>query len=898
MDRGTKRKHSARSTSADGDSDGASLPASPSKRPRVQDYSSALGPVDDGSDEDEDWDDAAWETVAVPVVPPQAAAVAGPAGSVTTGGSNGHDEDNDDEDMVWEDVPVAAPASDRQEEREGSNATAPAAAETESSQGFIIAIGSAVQSKTDDASSTADAKPARRNLTKADRIARRHAHHVHLLCLLAAAHRLHVLASSPLIRAIALSCVPPRFLPTGEEGEPHKIQIRKFLAWFRSAFTADLFAPFPSSEDLVATVINAGAGHPITLTLVVAAMLWAMGVPCRLVAAMDPIKLSFQGELRARTPSAVDDPPSDPGTSSRPGSSQLGFSQPGTSSQPNSQTSTTTRPREVVVDAIPTPTSYPLMLILEVPNAKAAGEWTPLALGFANVLGSTVSTVPSPKTPYEIASAAGLPTLTYAVALHHPPTVRAGLPDIKDVSVRYLVDSGRPVEDRARRLPLDDVWWRQLCPTTDGEVVLVGKAEAQRASAVEDQRLLESLLQAPFPTRLGDYKAHRLYVLERHLKANEVVFPKEPVLGKIKGEAIYPRGNVRMVLSKDAWLRQEGRQVKDGVEPIKVTKTRGKDVELFGDWQTEPYAPPAISADGKIPRNKFDKVEVFHPAMVPTGTRHLLLSGLKQVAKQLGIDCADALTGFEFRSGKTIPVTTGVIVPESAVEVLLAAYEEVQGMNAEREAEERTIRIARRWAMLARKLVIHAQVAGLFQASRGPTSSSTAATPAVERAASGPEVEPSDDDEEDKMPVPRTRRRRHATSVPSVDEDEDEMPVPRTHRRRRAVSPPTSDNESDNDGPSADDFDNAGHDLAAGGGGGGLPSADQGADAQPRSLASHFGAMDDDSESDSDVEMADAREGGEGVEGSDDEDDVIPGPRDRRRRHGRAPPFGGGGFMY
>ncbi|KAJ3360631.1 hypothetical protein GGF32_008247 [Allomyces javanicus] len=876
MDRGTKRKHSARSTSADGDSDQASLPASPSKRPRVQDSDLVLGPVDNGSDEDDDWDEAAWEAVAVPVVPPQAAAVAGPAGSVTTGGNDGHDED-DDEDMVWENVPVAAPAPDRQDEREGGDAPAPAAAGTDSSQGFVIAIASAVHSKGDDASSTADAKPARRKLTKADRIARRHAHHVHLLCLLAAAHRLHALASSPLIRAVALSRVPPRFLPSGQGGEPQKIQIRKFLAWFRSAFTADLFAPFPSSEDLVATVLNAGAGHPITLTLVVAAMLWAMGVPCRLVAAMDPIKLSFQGELHATTPSAVDDPSPDPSSSSQPGSS----------SQPNSQTSTTTRPREVVVDAIPTPTSYPLALILEVPNAKATGEWTPLALDLANVLGSTVSTVPSPKTPYQIASAAGLPSLTYAVALHHPPTLRAGLPDIKDVSVRYLVDSGRPVEDRARRLPLDDAWWRQLCPTTDGAAALAGQAEAQRASAVEDQRLLESLLQAPFPTRLGDYKAHRLYALERHLKANEVVFPKEPVLGKIKGEPIYPRGNVRMALSKDAWLRQEGRQIKvldgpEGVEPIKVTKTRGKDVELFGDWQTEPFTPPAISADGKIPRNKFDKVEVFHPAMVPTGTRYLLLPGLKQVAKQLGIDCADALTGFEFRSGKAIPVTTGVIVPESAVEVLLAAYEEVQGINAEREAGERTLRIARRWAMLARKLVVRAQVAGLFQASRGPTSSSTAVAPA----AAGPAVE-------------RTASRQTVTA-PSDEEEEDEMPVPRARRRRRAASPPSPDSDS----TSADDFDDADQELPAGGGGGFLPSTDQGTGTQPRSLASHFGAMGDDSESDSDVDMADVSdggEGGEGGEGSDEDDDLIPGPRDRRRRRGGplAPSDfgGGGGFM-
>ena len=45
-------------------------------------------------------------------------------------------------------------------------------------------------------------------------------------------------------------------------------------------------------------------------------------------------------------------------------------------------------------------------------------------------------------------------------------------------------------------------------------------------------------------------------------------------------------------------------------------------MELFGEWQVEPYDPPTAK-DGKVPRNEFGNVELFKPSMLPKGCVHV-----------------------------------------------------------------------------------------------------------------------------------------------------------------------------------------------------------------------------------------------------------------------------------
>ena len=46
------------------------------------------------------------------------------------------------------------------------------------------------------------------------------------------------------------------------------------------------------------------------------------------------------------------------------------------------------------------------------------------------------------------------------------------------------------------------------------------------------------------------------YALERHLKKYEILFPKEPVIGNIRGEPIYSRKNVKQVIFC-VWEKEE-----------------------------------------------------------------------------------------------------------------------------------------------------------------------------------------------------------------------------------------------------------------------------------------------------------------------------------------------------
>jgi xeroderma pigmentosum group C-complementing protein len=97
---------------------------------------------------------------------------------------------------------------------------------------------------------------------------------------------------------------------------------------------------------------------------------------------------------------------------------------------------------------------------------------------------------------------------------------------------------------------------------------------------------------------------------------------------------------------------REGKQIKAEEQPVKMTKVKRMTVQrqrlmekskqdemrgiiesteeldmngLFGEWQTEWYQPLSV-VDGKIPKNSFGNVEIFHERMIPVGT--IFLKGI------------------------------------------------------------------------------------------------------------------------------------------------------------------------------------------------------------------------------------------------------------------------------
>lgn len=196
------------------------------------------------------------------------------------------------------------------------------------------------------------------------------------------------------------------------------------------------------------------------------------------------------------------------------------------------------------------------------------------------------------------------------------------------------------------------------------------------------------------------YKSSAEFVLERHLRREEALGPGAQLVRyfttskgeKETKEPVYLRKDVVTCKTVESW-HKEGRQVKEGEQPLKfvpmraVTVTRKREMEerereeggkvkqgLYSESQTEWIIPDPIQ-DGRIPRNMFGNIDIYVPTMVPKGAVHIPLRGTARVCKRLGVDFAEACTGFEFGKQRAVPVLTGVVVAKENEDLVLDAWE-------------------------------------------------------------------------------------------------------------------------------------------------------------------------------------------------------------------------------
>ena len=66
---------------------------------------------------------------------------------------------------------------------------------------------------------------------------------------------------------------------------------------------------------------------------------------------------------------------------------------------------------------------------------------------------------------------------------------------------------------------------------------------------------------------------------------------------------------------------------------------------MYAIDQTEFIIPPPIQ-NGTIPKNSYGNMDCFVPSMVPKGAVHVPLRSTVRICKRLGIDYAEAVTGF------------------------------------------------------------------------------------------------------------------------------------------------------------------------------------------------------------------------------------------------------------
>lgn len=144
-----------------------------------------------------------------------------------------------------------------------------------------------------------------------------------------------------------------------------------------------------------------------------------------------------------------------------------------------------------------------------------------------------------------------------------------------------------------------------------------------------------------------------------------------------------------------------------------------KPLEIFGFWQTEPYQPP-VAENGIVPRNAYGNVELFKPEMLPIGTRHLQLPNLNRVCKKMGVDCAQAVIGFDFHGGSSHPTFDGFVVCEEFADEVIEKWEIDVEEQARKEQEKRDARIYGNWKKLIKGLFIRERLKRKFNFGMNP----------------------------------------------------------------------------------------------------------------------------------------------------------------------------------
>ncbi|KAG5337956.1 hypothetical protein C0989_008578 [Termitomyces sp. Mn162] len=249
---------------------------------------------------------------------------------------------------------------------------------------------------------------------------------------------------------------------------------------------------------------------------------------------------------------------------------------------------------------------------------------------------------------------------------------------------------------------------------------------------VEDEELNAAQMTEGMPTTISGFKDHPIYVLARHLKQNQVIHPPDtPELGRFRGEAVYSRSAVVSLKTAENWMRSEGRMVKEGSQPLKMVKVRAGTINrmrelevmkdelreagepsmgvgetmqgLYARRQTELYKPDPV-IDGKVPKNNFGNIDLYVPSMLPRGAAHVPFKGVAKIAKKLGFDFAEAVTGFEFKKRRAFPVVEGVVVAQENEAVLLQVYWETEQDAEEKARAKRKERVIKQWTRLIQGL--------------------------------------------------------------------------------------------------------------------------------------------------------------------------------------------------
>ncbi|KAL4922915.1 hypothetical protein BDW62DRAFT_5023 [Aspergillus aurantiobrunneus] len=308
--------------------------------------------------------------------------------------------------------------------------------------------------------------------------------------------------------------------------------------------------------------------------------------------------------------------------------------------------------------------------------------------------------------------------LSYVVAFEDDASMR-------DVTRRYTkVFNAKTRKLRVESTKNGEVWWKRVLQhfekpfLEDRDELEIGELTAKTASE-------------PMPRNAQDFKDHPIYALERQLRRNEIIFPKRVIghvsLGKTgakrQSEPVYRRSDVHTLRSANKWYRL-GRDIKMGEQALKRIPVRsrginiddedtdmGEQTTLYAFSQTELYKPPPV-VQGRVPKNAYGNLDIYVPSMVPPGGVHIKHLDAAYAARILGIDYADAVTGFNFKGRHGTAILQGVVVATEFWEAMEEVLKCLEEEKLHDELEERSSEVLRAWKNVLMKLRIAERVKG------------------------------------------------------------------------------------------------------------------------------------------------------------------------------------------
>lgn len=313
-------------------------------------------------------------------------------------------------------------------------------------------------------------------------------------------------------------------------------------------------------------------------------------------------------------------------------------------------------------------------------------------------------------------------SMSYVVAFDRDGTAR-------DVTQRYA----KAFSAKTRRLRVESAeerggeWWAAALRR------YTRRGYPTDLEQIEDNEMAAARAREPIPRNIADFKNHPLYVLERHLRRNEVFIEGCKDVGTVATgpraptERVHLRRDVRVARSREKWYRM-GRVVRFNEIPVKWLPRRkdadadADDEERGVDGQTGEAGTPLFLADqtdlfqhppvvdGVVPKNKFGNLDVYVPSMVPPGGAHVDDELARRAAWILGVDCAPALTGFKFKGRHGTAVLSGVVVPGEAEEGVRSVIRGLRDVEVEMEVERQRRECLRMWRRLLMGLRVREQI--------------------------------------------------------------------------------------------------------------------------------------------------------------------------------------------